>query len=65
MELNVRKLAALDMALHSQRFIVIEFAAGVAGCAVIGGFSLAAGTRQLAYGLTWQLLLGFALLWIA
>ena len=65
MELNVRKLAALDMALHGPRFILIEFAAGVVGCALIGGFSLAAGIRQLSYGLTWQLLLGITLVWIA
>ncbi len=63
--LDVRKLAAGDMALHGPRFIVIEFAAGVVGCALIGGLSLAAGLRALSHGVGWQLLLGVALLWIA
>lgn len=61
--LNVRKLAALDMALHGPRFIVIEFGAGVVGCALIGGLSLAAGLRS--HGITWQVILGAGLLWIA
>ena len=65
MWLNVRKLAALDMALHGRRFIVIEFAAGVGGCALIGGLSLAAGIRLLSHGITWQLILGIGLLWVA
>ena len=41
--LNVRKLAAIDMALHGKRFILIEFGAGVLACAVLGGLSLAQG----------------------
>ncbi|HYM97727.1 MAG TPA: hypothetical protein VET26_10515 [Candidatus Sulfotelmatobacter sp.] len=65
MGLNVRRLAALDMALHGPRFIVIEFALGVGGCGVIGGLSLSAGIRLLPHGLSWQLILGIWLLCIA
>ena len=53
------------MALHGPRFIVIEFAFGVVGCAIVGALSLAAGLRQLAHGIGWQLILGAALLWTA
>lgn len=63
--LDVRKLAAADMAWHGPRFIVIEFALGVAGCALLGGLSLAAGLRALSNGVGWQLVLGIVLLWIA
>lgn len=62
--LNVRKLAALDMALHGKRFILIEFGIGVLACAVLGGLSLAQGLRLLRNGLNWQLVLGIVLLWI-
>lgn len=62
---DVRKLVALDMAFHGKRFIVLEFAAGVVLCAAIGLLSTAAGLRMLNRGVTWQLLLGVALLWIA
>lgn len=65
MWLDVRKLAALDMALHGPRFIVIEFAGGVGGCALIGALSLGAGTRLISHGISWQLILGAGLLWIA
>lgn len=64
MWLDVRKLAALDMALHGPRFIVIEFAAGVVGCAAIGVLSLVAGIRLRDQGITWQLLLGVVLIFI-
>ena len=60
--LDVRKLAALDMAVHGKRFIVIEFGVGVLGCAALGGLSVSAGIRS---GVTWELLLGLLLLWIA
>ena len=53
------------MALHGPRLILIEFAVGVIGCAVLGGYSVALGVRLLAHGLTWQLFLGIALLWVA
>lgn len=65
MWLDVRKLVALDMALHGPRFIVIEFAAGVGGCALIGALSLVAGVRLISHGISWQLVLGAGLLWIA
>ena len=58
----MRKLAALDMAVHGKRFIVAEFGVGVAGCLVLGALSVSAGLRT---GATWELLLGLGLLWIA
>ena len=64
MALNVRKLAALDMALHGKRFILIEFGLGVLACAVLGGLSLAQGLRLLRNGFNWQFVLGVVLLWI-
>lgn len=64
MALNVRKLAAVDMALHGKRFILTEFALGVVACLLLGGLSLAQGIRGLDRGISWQLLLGLALLWI-
>ena len=60
--LDVRRLAALDMAVHGKRFIVAEFGVGVLGCLVLGGLSVSGGMRS---GATWELLLGFVLLWIA
>lgn len=63
--LNVRKLVALDMALHGKRFIVAEFAAGVILCGALGFFSVASGLREHRHGPIWQLLVGIALLWIA
>lgn len=60
--LDVRKLAALDMAVHGKRFIVIEFGVGVAGCLVLGALSVIAGLRS---GTAWEVILGVALVWIA
>ncbi|HEV2218660.1 MAG TPA: hypothetical protein VGV88_13955 [Candidatus Dormibacteraeota bacterium] len=60
--LDVRRLAALDMAVHGKRFIVIEFGVGVAGCLILGALSVSAGRRS---GVAWELLLGLGLLWIA
>ena len=37
--INVRKLAALDIVFHGPKFILIEFALGVFGCAALGLFS--------------------------
>jgi hypothetical protein len=62
--LDVRKLAALDVAFHGARFIVAEFASGVVLGGGLGLLLLVAGLRLLSRGLTWQLLLGVALLWI-
>jgi hypothetical protein len=38
--INIRKLAALDIAFHGSKFILIEFALGVIGCAALGLFSI-------------------------
>jgi len=38
--INIRKLAALDIAFHGPTFILTEFALGVIGCAALGLFSL-------------------------
>ena len=65
MILQVRKLAAIDLALHGPRFILIEFGLGVAGCALIGALSLWSAIRLPARGISWQFILGVALLWIA
>jgi hypothetical protein len=62
--LNVRKLAAIDMALHETRFILIEFGVGVLASAVLCGLSLAQGLRLLRNGFNRELGLGFVLLWI-
>lgn len=62
--LNVRKLAALDMALHGKRFILVEFGFGVLAFAVLGDLSLTQGLRLLRNGVNWQLVLGIVLLWI-
>lgn len=64
LSLNVRRLAAIDMALHGKRYILIEFGVGVLACAILGGLSLAQGLRLLRKGFNWQLVLGIALLWI-
>lgn len=63
--INIRKLAALDIAFHGPKFILIEFALGVFGCATLGLFSLYFG---LSHGLDHSLfavLMGCFLLWIA
>lgn len=56
---DVRKLAALDMALHGKPFIVIEFAFGVAGCLGLGALSLSTGVRL---GAAWVVVLGAVLI---
>ncbi len=38
--IQIRKLAALDIVFHGPKFILIEFALGVFGCAALGLFSL-------------------------
>src|SRR5512142_1838132 len=40
---NVRRLAAVDMALHGQRIIIAEFAFGVLFPAVLGLFTMLSG----------------------
>lgn len=63
--LDVRRLAALDMAIHGPRLILIEFAAGVVGCAVLGALAFAHGIQLLPRGMAWQLVLGVVLLGMA
>jgi hypothetical protein len=63
--INIRKLAALDIAFHGPKFILVEFALGVIGCAALGFFSLYFG---LFHGLNHSLfsvIMGCFLLWIA
>src|SRR5215831_14066557 len=63
--INIRKLAALDIAFHGPKFILIEFALGVFGCAALGLFSLYFGLlRDLNHSL-FAVFLGCFLLWIA
>src|SRR5690349_7218330 len=62
--INVRKLAALDIAFHGTRFILAEFAAGVILCGGFGAFSLFAFSRNPDHPL-FILILGLALSWIA
>jgi len=63
--INIRKLAALDIAFLGPKFILIEFVLGVFGCAALGFFSIYFG---LFHGLNHSLfavIMGFFLLWIA
>ena len=57
--INVRKLAALDVALHGPRLITLEFAAGVGLPGILGLLSWARGKSS------WQLFLGWYLLGLA
>jgi hypothetical protein len=47
--LNVRKLAAFDMAVHGKRFIVGEFMLGVMGPIALGIFSLLRGREIMGW----------------
>jgi hypothetical protein len=63
--INIRKLAALDIAFHGPKLILIEFALGVIGCAALGLISIYFG---LFHGLNHSLfavIMGCFLLWIA
>jgi len=62
--INIRKLAALDIAFHGPRFILAEFALGVAGCAAGGAFSISVFYHTASHPLL-AAILGFALLWVA
>jgi len=53
------------MVFHGRRFIVAEFGAGVLFAGALGVLSMVQGWRLLDRGVTWQLVLGGALLWIA
>ena len=62
--INIRKLAAVDMALNGTRFIVTEFAIGIVLPLILGLFSIRDGLSG-AVQISWQTLLGFWLISIA
>jgi len=53
------------MVFHGRQFIVTEFGAGVLLAGALGVLSIIQGLRLAHRGVTWQLVLGAALLWIA
>jgi hypothetical protein len=63
--INVRKLAALDIAFHSPKFILIEFGLGVFGCAALGLFSIYFGFLHGPNYSLFTTILGCFLLWVA
>ena len=63
--INIRKLAALDIAFHGPKFILIEFALGVIGCAALGLFSIYFGLFHGPNHSLFTIILGCFLLWIA
>jgi glycerol-3-phosphate acyltransferase PlsY len=63
--INVRKLAALDIAFHGPRFILIEFGLGVFGCAAFGLFSLYFAFLHGPAHALFAAIIGCCLLWIA
>ena len=63
--INIRELAALDIAFHGPRFILIEFALGVLGCAALGLFSLYFGLFHGPNCSQFAIIMGCFLIWIA
>ena len=63
--INVRKLAALDIVFHGPKFILIEFALGVIGCAALGLFSMYFGLFHGPNHSLFAVIIGCFLLWIA
>lgn len=63
--INIRKLAALDIAFHGPKFILIEFALGVLGCAALGVFSLFFGLFHGPNHSLFAIIMGCFLMWIA
>ena len=63
--INIRKLAALDIAFHGPKFILIEFALGVFGCAALGLFSRYFGLFHGPNHSLFAVIMGCFLLWIA
>jgi hypothetical protein len=63
--INIRKLAALDIAFHGPKFILIEFALGVFGCAALGLFSLYFGLFHDSNPSLFAIIIGCYLLLIA
>ena len=63
--INIRKLAALDIAFHGPKFILIEFVLGVSGSAALGLFSLYYGLFHGPNHSLFAVIMGCFLLWIA
>jgi hypothetical protein len=63
--INIRKLAALDISFHGPKFILIEFAIGVIGCAALGLFSMYFGLFHGPNHSLFAAIMGCFLLWIA
>jgi len=63
--INIRKLAALDITFHGPKFILIEFALGVLGCAAIGLFSIYFGLFHGPNHSLFEIIMGCFLLLIA
>ena len=63
--INIRKLAALDITYHGPKFILIEFALGVFGCAALGFFSMYFGLFHGPSHSLFAVIIGCFLLWIA
>lgn len=62
--INIRKLAALDIALRGPRLILIDFAAGVFACGGLGVFNLFTYFHSPDHSL-YVVILGLALSWIS
>jgi hypothetical protein len=62
--LDVRRTAALDMALHGSKLIVAEFAIGTTLCAGLGALALAFGIRSLSNGISFAVV-GVTLIGVA
>ncbi len=62
--INIRKLAAVDMALNGTRFILWEFALGVVLPLILGLLSIRAGLMQSS-PVNWESAMGFWLVGIA
>jgi hypothetical protein len=63
--INIRKLAALDIAFLGPKFILIEFTLGLFGCAALGLFSIYFGFFHGPNHSLFEVIMGCFLLWIA
>ncbi len=61
--INIRKLVAVDMLIHGNRFILVEFALGIVLPILLGLFSVRSGIFSQHISV-WQTTLGFWLLGI-
>lgn len=64
MFINIRKLAALDIVFHGAKFILAEFAIGVAFCGIFGIFSLYIFFSSPGHTF-FSAIIGFFLSWVA